>query len=138
VDVTELIARLDSVRKSGADSWVARCPAHEDRSPSLTVKGLPDGRILLHCFAGCEAGAVLDSLGLSFAELFPERLGEFSSARAAFTPLEALRALTFESSVVAICAADIVEGKLLSATDADRVCLAAGRIASALEFIHGC
>jgi hypothetical protein len=48
---------LVGARRSG-DSWVGRCPAHEDRTPSLSVCER-DGKILLHCFAGCTYEATL-------------------------------------------------------------------------------
>jgi hypothetical protein len=137
MDVTELVSRLSGVKKTGADSWLARCPAHQDKSPSFTVKALSDGRILMHCFAGCDSQAVLDSMGLTFSDLFPERLGDFPRARPAFTAIEALKALAAESGVVAIAAADVADGKPISEKDSERVCLAAGRIAAALDFIHG-
>jgi hypothetical protein len=57
----ERIAReLGGARKSG-DSWMARCPAHEDRDPSLSIAER-DGRLLVHCFAGCEQSAVITAL----------------------------------------------------------------------------
>ncbi|MCK8485541.1 hypothetical protein MUY21_16020, partial [Aliiroseovarius sp. S2029] len=41
---------------------LAYCPAHEDRSPSLSLGVGVDGRILVHCHAGCSYGAVMDAL----------------------------------------------------------------------------
>jgi hypothetical protein len=38
------------------------CPAHEDRTPSLSVSETRDGRVLVHCFAGCSQSAVIDAL----------------------------------------------------------------------------
>jgi hypothetical protein len=38
---------------------MACCPAHDDRNPSLSVRRAPDGRVLVHCFAGCSLDAVL-------------------------------------------------------------------------------
>jgi hypothetical protein len=137
MEIAALLSRLDGVR--GRDgSWSAKCPAHADRSPSLSVKELGDGRILMHCFAGCGTDAVLAALGLAIGDLFAEPLGHNVPARRGdFTAIDALRGLTFESSVVAIAAADIAEGKPLGTEDASRICLAAGRIAEALEFVHG-
>ncbi len=66
--VRELLARLDHVRPV-KDGWIARCPSHDDRNPSLSVSER-DGRILLHCHAGCETGAILAALGLTMADLF--------------------------------------------------------------------
>lgn len=68
-----LLDRLDGVRATGSGRWIARCPAHQDRSPSLSVRELGDGTILLHDFAGCAAHEVLAAVGLSLADLCFER-----------------------------------------------------------------
>jgi len=47
----------------------ARCPAHEDRVASLSVGLGADGRVLLHCHAGCEAQAVLRELQLAWSDV---------------------------------------------------------------------
>jgi len=133
VDVDALLSRLEGVRgRNGA--WSARCPAHADRSPSLSVKALDDGRILMHCFGGCGTDAVLGALGLAMTDLFPQRLGDFAPRRGVFSASDALRGLALESSVVALAAVDIAEGRNV---DSRRVAVAAGRIATALEFVHG-
>jgi len=64
-----VLSRLESPKKNGK-GWTALCPAHEDHDPSLSVKEGDDGRVLLHCFAGCDGAAVLEALGLTFADLF--------------------------------------------------------------------
>lgn len=134
MDVNDLLARLDGVRGRNG-SWSAKCPAHADRSPSLSVKDGGNGLILMHCFGGCGTDDVLGALGLSMTDLFPERLGDFPARRGAFSAMDALRALTYESSVVAIECARGANGHVV---DAKRLALAAGRIATALEVVHGC
>lgn len=134
-----LLSRLDGVKAgNGVGRFIARCPAHDDRSPSLTIRGEDDGRILIHCFAGCSAVDVVQSLGLSMSDLFPEPLTrEFlPRIRAPFSAADALRCLTQESSIVAIAVSDIVLGRPLDVEDLARVSIAAGRIASALEVVH--
>lgn len=71
VDV--VLSALDKVKKSGK-GWLACCPAHDDRSPSLSISEGDDGRVLLHCYAGCDTRAVVESAGLKMADLFPEGL----------------------------------------------------------------
>ncbi len=66
-----LLSRLDGVRASGDGRWMARCPSHEDRSPSLSIRETADGRVLVHCFAGCAAVDIVDAVGLSLSNLFP-------------------------------------------------------------------
>lgn len=51
--------------------FVARCPGHEDRSPSLSVAEGADGRALVYCFSGCETRDVIVALGLQWSDLFP-------------------------------------------------------------------
>jgi len=67
--VYELLARLDGV-KGQSPSWTAKCPAHEDRTPSLSITEGTDGRALIHDHAGCSAAAVLGALGLTERDLF--------------------------------------------------------------------
>lgn len=50
----------------------ARCPAHHDQRSSLTFGPGEDGRTVLHCHAGCSVEAILDAIGLTFADLSPE------------------------------------------------------------------
>lgn len=68
----ELLSRLDKVRPAGQDTWAACCPAHEDKSPSLTIRQAADGKLLLHCFTGCSTYDVLAAVGLTWGDLFPD------------------------------------------------------------------
>lgn len=71
MDVNILLSRLDKVRASGSGRWVACCPAHEDRSPSLQISEV-DNRILIHCFAGCGATEVLNAINLDYSAIYPD------------------------------------------------------------------
>lgn len=67
----EQVAEHLSARRAGNGRWQAKCPAHDDRSPSLSIKEGEAGRVLLRCWAGCELSAVLKAAGLTVASLFP-------------------------------------------------------------------
>lgn len=56
-------------RPNGSRQWLAQCPAHPDRNPSLGVKAADD-RALLHCYAGCDLEQVLAALDLRPSDLF--------------------------------------------------------------------
>ena len=79
-----LLTALHGVRayKSGradiARSHRACCPAHDDRAPSLSVALTTDGRILVHCHAGCAAGDVLAAVGLGTVDAAPDRPGDYA------------------------------------------------------------
>ena len=70
--IEDFIARLDSVRRTSR-GCMARCPGHDDRSPSLSMREGDDGRILLHDFGGCRVEHICAALGLRLTDLFPER-----------------------------------------------------------------
>jgi putative DNA primase/helicase len=57
----ETIAKALGGRKAGS-GWVARCPTHDDRTPSLSLTDGHDGRLLVKCSAGCSAHNVLSAL----------------------------------------------------------------------------
>src|SRR5262245_17392948 len=78
----KILDRLEKVRQTGTGRWIAHCPAHQDKTPSLSIRDLDDGRVLIKCFGGCGAVDVLDSLGLDWGALFPpdaRNLGPTSS-----------------------------------------------------------
>lgn len=68
ITLDDFLARLSKPRKSGK-GWTARCPAHDDRNPSLSVKQAEDGAILVHCFAGCAPKEIAEALGLALPDL---------------------------------------------------------------------
>jgi hypothetical protein len=91
----DIAARVNA-RSSDNRRWVARCPAHDDRRPSLSIADGRDGRVLLRCFAGCEIERIVHALGLALADLF-ER-ATTTERRAPHPPsvTELCRALTIE------------------------------------------
>lgn len=69
--INRILVRLEGVRNTGPGRWIAKCPAHPDKRPSLSIKEAGDGRVLMHCFAGCDTRAVLEAIGLDYSALFP-------------------------------------------------------------------
>ena len=69
----EFLSRLEGVRSRGAGKWSARCPGHEDKSPSLSITEGDKG-LLLKCWAGCELTAITGKLGLEIKNLFYDGL----------------------------------------------------------------
>src|SRR5262245_16625521 len=63
--------------------YMCHCPAHDDRKPSLSVSSGDDGRILLHCFAGCPTNAILYALGLTLRDIMPAKQRRRLDARQA-------------------------------------------------------
>ena len=55
------LARALSGHRTGS-TWMARCPAHQDREPSLAISDASDGKILVRCHAGCDQRSVISTL----------------------------------------------------------------------------
>lgn len=138
-----LLDRLERVKQVAPGRWLAKCPAHEDRSPSLSVRELDDGRVLLHDFGGCHTQAVLDSLGLEMQALFPERLagsgpaGGYTSTHSRIPARDLLELISEETGVVAIVAADFLAKRAISEADWMRLATAAARIHRARDHAYG-
>lgn len=113
-----LLGRLDGVRSRGADQWAAICPAHSDRSPSLSIRAVDD-RVLLRCWAGCTALEIVNAAGLNLADLFDQRLTDtpIPSVRQAPFPIERARRIRHLSLVISLAAGDLKHGRALSAAD---------------------
>lgn len=67
----DLLSRLPN-RRQRDGSYMAQCPAHEDKQYSLHITPKP-GRALLHCFAGCDVRAIVKRLGLTMRDLETDR-----------------------------------------------------------------
>ena len=135
--VHHLLDRLDRIRETGPGRWIACCPAHDDRSPSLSIRELEDGRILLHDFAGCEVHSILNAVGLTFSDLFPERLAEHlprtRDRRHWHAAREALKSLSDDALLVVIAAENVAAGVVLSEKDRDLLTEVAARIRGTRE-----
>jgi hypothetical protein len=126
------LSRLDKVRQSGPDSWMACCPAHADKSASLSIRHSGE-KTLIHCFAGCSVHEVIGALGLDISDLFPPNQHHGKPERRPFPAMDALRAVAFEALVVSAAASSLLAGQPLSTVDRERLTVAASRIQAALS-----
>ncbi len=62
IDAETIARKLGRARRSGSGSWTCCCPAHDDREPSLSVTDTADGKVLVHCHAGCDQATVIAAL----------------------------------------------------------------------------
>ncbi len=72
-NLLDIIHRFEGVRSSGHAKWMAFCQAHGDgktqKRRSLSLK-IVDGKILVHCFAGCPTLDAVTAAGLTMSDLF--------------------------------------------------------------------
>ena len=129
--IDNILQLLGKVKKSGK-GYQACCPAHEDRGPSLSLREGDDGRVLLHCFAGCSAGAVMAAIGLQMADLFPASDKPRRPPPAPGVSRRELQAAAeFERVVLFFLRCDAKRGKPISQNDMRRGQVARQRLALA-------
>lgn len=138
VGIDALLAKLDRVQH-GANGWRADCPNGHRSHGTLSLAQADDGRLLLHCFAGCATADVLGALGLTLGDVMPARLRDESpegrrAARERFrlaSVTAAAGVLERESSIVLLAACDLLRGDDLDDADVARVIEAGDRIGAA-------
>ena len=136
----KFVQRLGKV-KGRNGSWTACCPAHDDKSPSLSIREGEDGRVLVHCFGGCDVQEVLGAVGMDMSDLFPEKQERYEvqtskQMKPAFYATDLLRIASIECLVVMIAAYDIRQGKKLSESDMDRLQIAQQRIEEVVQYAN--
>lgn len=134
----EIVLSKIAARQSGPNRWIAKCPGHVDRSPSLSIAALKDGRVLLHCHAGCEVQAVLEAAGLTFSELFDAPLGaRLPPVKVGWSARELLELIEHEVNVVMVLAWCVQLGQAISELAADRLHKAADNLAELMRSVRG-
>jgi hypothetical protein len=126
-----LLSRLEKVKRTGNGTWLACCPAHADKRPSMSVREVEDGRVLVHCFAGCGVDEILGAVGLEFDALFPPKPPQgdrVPAVRRPYPAADVLEALADEVRIVALMAGDMRNFRHIAEPDYERLALAQERI----------
>jgi hypothetical protein len=136
MNINDFLGYFEKSYRSGKDEYQCLCPAHNDKTASLSIKNLPDERILIHCFAGCAANDILGAVGLSFDDIVPKRLGDFKPVSKPFNPYAVLKAISNETLLVALAGLEVANGKTLPQEDKDRLMIAVNRLREAYQICH--
>ena len=123
--INNILTKLDKVTakkptKDGLSQWQAVCPAHDDKSPSLTITEASDGTVLVKCWAGCNANEIVKALGLELKDLFP--CTQLTNKPSKLQPSK--RAIAHERLIISIAEASLT----LSHEDNERYRLALKRL----------
>jgi hypothetical protein len=129
-----LLSRLHGVKQTAPGRWLARCPAHDDKRASLSIREADDNKLLIHDFAGCSVHEVVAAVGLKLSDLFPPRADAHAikGERRPFPATDVLRAVEQEVLIAATAASFLGNGGSLTDEDRARLLLAAQRISRAI------
>lgn len=141
MSIDNILPLLNGVKPKGNGQWMACCPVHNDDTASLAIKLTDNGKVLIRCF-GCACGIdeFCQSLGISINELFPEKPTVFGTdkrrKREYFSADMLLDMALRETSVITMCAIDIISGKPLSTDDMARLIKAKTRLDLVQSYVH--
>lgn len=140
-----LLDRLQRVKRTGPESWVACCPAHDDKRPSLSIAVGRTGAVLLHCWSNrCAPHDIAGAIGLQLSDLFPpkpaadqtpeerQRMRELAKSSGWKA---ALGVLDLEAKICLIAVSDVLNGRPFSPLDLERLAVAERRISDALAVL---
>lgn len=129
--IDSILGRLEKVKRRQPGQWSARCPAHADKGPSLSVRETPEGAVLVHCFAGCTQNEVVNAVGIELSDLFPPRDKPFGTPKKIanlWTAGQALELLASEIFFSSVALSNHQRGIVLTELDVEHLRQAAGRI----------
>ncbi len=134
--IHELLQRLDGVKDCGGGKYRARCPAHQGKSQSLAIRACDDGRLLLHCFAGCDVESVCDAVGMKLRDLMPPKAVSHHVRGEPWNPRDVLESVAHEIFVATMVTEAIALSGEASQDDLDTMTRCAGRLSHALNLIR--
>ena len=135
-----LLSRLDGVKRTGPDRWSGRCPAHDDNSPSLSVRETEEGRLLVRCFAGCTFENIIAAAGVDVSAMFPPRPPRpegYGPERRPFLPSDVFEVARIDVAVVFLIGCDLHKHKAISEQDYERLLRAYSRLERIAEAAYG-
>ena len=133
-----LLDRLDGVKETGPNTWMARSPCRDDRTPSLSIKKVDD-RLPIHDFGGNSPDEIMRAVGLSMTDLFDRPLQHHNAPVSCFQrkrygqARDALKALRHEVALVWCFAEQMHAGFALDPDERQRLKLSMHRLQVAEE-----
>lgn len=137
--IGDLLNRLERVRRMGGNRWIACCPAHGDRHPSLNIRLTDDDTILLVCRSGgCSAHDIVSAVGMNLTDLFPKTDRHHAPRQKyPFSAREILAAMVPESFCIALIGKQMSQGITPDEKTLQTLLKAVERISAAHSYAEG-
>ena len=133
MSINTLLAHVKKVQKSGSGAWMCLCPSHDDTSRSLKITQAEEGKVLIHCFAGCSPAEILGAVGLRMEDLFDDPNFHHKESKPRIYPREVMKAMIPELMLFLLASMTLKKGKALEPVDQERLQVSYDRLMYALE-----
>jgi hypothetical protein len=137
---SDILTHLQKVKRLGDGRYIALCPCHNDRNPSLGVTLKPDGKWLIRCFScGAKGIDVCNTLGIDPISLYPSNNNPRyeKQKRSGFSALQLMNAMEADLVRLLIIANDLNAIDALSDDDREFVSEVVIRINDGLQYLEG-
>lgn len=134
--IQKILNSCSGVRKTGEGSWVAKCPGHEDKHPSLSIRLTEDGMVLLKCWSGCLTADVMGGMGMTLADLYdrPSDPGGGRSRRVPDVPWKMIcKKYMHGAAVLQAALKTLADGENISQKDRDMLGAVSSNLFEAIE-----
>lgn len=136
MNVDEILGRFQKVRRynTKSNSWMALCPGHPDKTPSLSIRFDGD-KPLFHCFAGCTFEEIIGAADLAKEDLMGDRPDSYHSKHPRLDPYKLLDAMALDALRVGLIASRIANGHVLADDEKQALLAISGAFQRAVESI---
>jgi hypothetical protein len=136
-DYLQLLERFDKLKQTAPDRWIACCPAHDDKSPSLHIKDAGD-KLLVRCFAECSFRDIADAIGAQPSQFFAGGYDRRDFDKKHRVPWrDVVEVIRGEMWVLMTFSSALRKGQPLTDADHKRLIQAGSRIEQAWRAVHG-
>lgn len=133
----DVIRRLRNVQETVRDGWMADCPACGDDKRSLALLKADDGKLVMHCFQGCERENVAAALEMTADDWWPDPDNEEEAHRQKIPARMVLAGCEHVVTVAMFVCEEVSKQRQASAEQVGKLATAAGRLYRALQVIRG-
>ena len=129
--ITDILPQLIDVKQTASNKWLALCPAHDDSNPSLSLIELPDGRVRMKCWTGCDNREIVNAIGHDLRVLYPQSVkskNDFNKSIDDYKRKQLIEIMNNERLILAMFHSDIAKRKHISRHNTQRALLSTERI----------
>lgn len=139
MNIDDILSRLEKVKQYNDQHWVACCPAHDDKTPSLAIKLGEEDRVLMKCWAGCAIDEIVSAMDLSLGDLMGDAPKTHSNHRRGnrLSPTVVLKALASNILLAGIIVCDVAKAGCATEEQKNKLLGLSGAFQEAVDYVAG-
>lgn len=146
VNIDDILSKLEKVKRYNDNSWVACCPAHDDKTPSLAIKIGDENRILMKCWASCGIDEIVTAMGMNLSDLMGDAPSVYEDwpghqsdhrRRNRMSPSVVLKAMASNMLLAGIIVCDVAKAGIATEEQKNKLLGLSGAFQEAADYVAG-